>query len=173
MTKLQVQKQLIHSLFNSSTDQDSGDFTSLQQRLQEVLQAVGEAAHHIAGVAVLRQEEGQLEVWVLLQLDFPPITPRQLICCVFCHCHHVVYQFLYTNTHTGATHATQASGSEKRLGGCYSPSVTVIFSSWANVLRKLTLTTLLPLRVSEELVFHAFVLQAGCKARPGHSGSWS
>lgn len=75
-------------------------FTSLQQRLQEVLQAVREAAHHVAGVAVLRKEEGQLQVWILLQLDLSAITPRQLICCVLCHCHHVVYQLLHTNTHS-------------------------------------------------------------------------
>lgn len=98
-----------------------GGFTSLQQRLQEVLQAVGEAAHHVAGVAVLRQEEGQLEVWVLLQLDFPPVAPRQLVRGVFCHRHHVVYQFLHTDTHTH-TGATQASAGNKKRG---SPGATV------------------------------------------------
>lgn len=71
-------------------------FTSLQERLQEVLQAIGEAAHHIAGVAVLRKEKGQLEVWILLELNLSAVTPRQLICCVFRHCHHVVYQLLNT-----------------------------------------------------------------------------
>lgn len=81
-----------------------GVFTSLQQRLQEVLQAVGEAAHHVAGVAVLGEEEGQLEVRVLLQLHLPPITPRQLICCVLCHRHHVVDQLLYTHTQPEAAH---------------------------------------------------------------------
>ncbi|TNN56103.1 hypothetical protein EYF80_033653 [Liparis tanakae] len=66
-----------------------GDVTSLQQRLQEVLQAVGEAAHHVAGVAVLREEEGQLEVRILLQLNLSAIAPRELIGCVLCHSHHV------------------------------------------------------------------------------------
>lgn len=70
--------------------------TSLQQRFQEVLQTVGEAAHHVAGVSVFWEEERQLEVRVLLQLNLSAVAPRQLVRCVFCHCHHVVDQFLRT-----------------------------------------------------------------------------
>lgn len=74
-------------------------FTSLQQRLQEVLQAVGEAAHHVAGVAVLGQEEGQLQVWVLLQLHLPAVAPGQLVRRVLSHGHHMIDQLLHTHTH--------------------------------------------------------------------------
>lgn len=68
--------------------------TSLQQRFQEVLQAIGETAHHVARVSVFRQEERQLEVRVLLQLNLSAVAPCQLVRCVFCHRHDVVYQFL-------------------------------------------------------------------------------
>lgn len=115
--------------------------TSLQQRVQEVLQAVGEVAHHITGVAVLWEEEGQLKVRILLQLHFSAITPRQLICCVFCYCHHMVYEIL-----------TQRKHSMEMLTGWRSCSHFVLHDSGAQ---------------------GAFVLQAGCTAHPGHSGSWS
>lgn len=72
----------------------SSVFTSLQQRLQEVLQTVGNTSHHIAGVAVLGEKKGKLKIWVLLQLNLPSITPGQLVSRVFCHCHHVVDQLL-------------------------------------------------------------------------------
>lgn len=68
--------------------------TSLQQRVQEVLQAVGHTAHHIAGVAILGKEEGELKIWVLLQLNLSSVAPRQLVGGVFCYCHHVVDELL-------------------------------------------------------------------------------
>lgn len=85
-------------------------FTPLQQRIQEVLQAVGNAAHHVAGVAILGKKKGKLKIRVLLQLDLPSVAPRQLISCVFCYCHHVVYELLQIWTQ----HARQ---SDTRLTG--------------------------------------------------------
>lgn len=72
--------------------------TSLQQWVQEILESVGEAAHHVTGVAVLREEEGELEVGILLQLDLSAVAPRQLIRRVLRHRHHMVNQLLDTNS---------------------------------------------------------------------------
>lgn len=39
--------------------------TSLTERLQELLESVGNVSHHVARVAVFGQQERQLQVWVL------------------------------------------------------------------------------------------------------------
>lgn len=68
--------------------------TSLHQGLQKLLEAIGHVAHHVTGVAVLGQQEGQLQVGVLLQLDLTPIATCQLICCILCHAHHMIDEVL-------------------------------------------------------------------------------
>lgn len=84
--------------------------TSQKQGLQEVLQAVREAPHHITGVAVFREEEGQLEVGVLLQLHLSPVAPRQLIGRVLRHGHHMVYELLHTRTRQAPSAGSRSVG---------------------------------------------------------------
>lgn len=49
------------------------------QRRQEVGQALGDAPHHVAAVAVLGQEEGQLQQRLLRQLHLAAVRPGQLV----------------------------------------------------------------------------------------------
>ena len=68
--------------------------TSLAERVQELLQAAGDVPDDVAGLAVLGQEEGQLQVRVLLQPHLPPVAACQLVRRVLSHGHHVCDQVL-------------------------------------------------------------------------------
>ena len=68
--------------------------TSLAEWVEEVCESAGHAADDVAGVTVLWEQEGQLEVRLLLQTDLSPVTAGQLIRRALRHTHHALYELL-------------------------------------------------------------------------------